>query len=53
MRKRRWRASEYFEGLALSRVILFLTMLLVLFLFGIYRALTSWNVPNNPSLAGR
>ncbi len=41
MRKRSWRDSEYFEDLALSRVILFLTMLLVLSLIGIYRALTS------------
>jgi hypothetical protein len=41
MRKRRGRASEIFEDMVLSRVILFLMMLLVLFVFGIYRALTS------------
>ena len=34
-------SGSSFEDMAISRVILFLTMLAVIFLFGMYRALTS------------
>ena len=42
MRKRRRAMSEFYEDMALTRVMLFLGFPVVFLFFGIYRALTAW-----------